>query len=215
MRDKKSGVVLLLVPKGEFTMGSHTSESGRDTGETQHPRTIRSAFYLGETEVTQEQWEGVVGTNPSKSTGPKRPVENVSWEDVQSFLRATGLRLPSEAEWEYACRAGTKTAFSCGNTLSDRHANTGSSTVDVGTLARNAWGFADMHGNVYEWCCDAYAAYPSSGDERPNESGGALRVLRGGGWGFVPVYCRSADRNRSVPEYRNDDLGFRVARTTR
>jgi len=232
-----SGIVLVYVPPGEFMMGSLEGETGRANDERQDRRQIREGFYLGETEVTQAQWQKVMSNNPSRFSGVNKPVEQVSWEDLQPFLQRTGLRLPSEAEWEYACRAGTTTPFSFGATLSTDQANydgkytygAGSkgsyrqATVDVGTLGRNAWGFADMHGNVWEWCQDVYADYPASGDQRANEQGGALladvaldlRVLRGGSWSIGPGLCRSAFRFRLGPAARYGTDGFRAARTLR
>ena len=208
VEDKASGLVLLLVPPGEFMMGSPASEAERGSDEEQHRRRITQAFYLGETEVTQAAWERVMRNNPSRFQGSSNPVEQVSWGDIQPFLQKTGLSLPSEAQWEYACRAGTTTPFSFGATLTAQQANFGGGqTVPVGTLGKNAWGFADMHGNVWEWCADGYEAYPSDGaTEAP--AAGASRVLRGGSWFDGPANCRAANRNSLEPAFRDDLLGF-------
>lgn len=228
VRDKQSGVVLVLVPAGEFMMGSPTGEEHRGREELQHRRVIRQEFYLGETEVTQAQWQRVMGSNPSQFPGSDNPVENVSWDDLQPFLQKTGLRLPSEAEWEYACRAGTTTPFSFGATLATSQANYigdfiygpgrkgeyRGKTIAVGALAKNAWGLCDMHGNVKEWCQDLFADYPArGGDERASESSGALRVPRGGSWDSHPGDCRAARRYAEEPTYHSSYVGFRAART--
>ena len=228
VKDKKSGIVLVLIPPGEFMMGSPDWEEGHHRSERQHARVIRKAFYLGETEVTQAQWELAMGANPSPHRRPNNPVDNVSWDDVQPFLQTTGLRLPSEAEWEYACRAGTMTPFSFGATLSTEQANYKGSytygsgrrgasrdeTVAVGTLGKNAWGISDMHGNVYEWCQDLFGDYPATGgDERASESGGTRRLIRGGSWSWGPSACRAAQRTVKEPASSNGLVGFRAART--
>jgi formylglycine-generating enzyme required for sulfatase activity len=228
VRDKQSGVVLVLIPAGEFQMGSPNSEQERAPDERQHRRVIRKPYYLGETEVTQAQWQRVTGSNRSSFQGTDNPVEGVSWDDVQLFLQKTALRLPSEAEWEYACRAGTTTPFSFGGTMSTREANydgnytygNGSKgeyrqrTVAVGTLGKNAWGLFDMHGNVREWCADGYEAeYPGDGADESPVLAGAARVVRGGSWNDVPRSCRAAGRNGNEPADRGGGVGFRAART--
>jgi formylglycine-generating enzyme required for sulfatase activity len=167
---------MLWVEPGTFEMGSQTTEAGRGNNETPYTVTLTSGFYLGKHEVTQTQWEKVMGSNPNKFKGADRPVEEVSWNDVTSFCeKLTELeseagrlpagmtyQLPTEAEWEYACRAGTTTAFSFGDELTAKDANyahdgygTGlQRTSNVGEYAANPWGFHDMHGNVWEWCAD-------------------------------------------------------------
>ena len=167
-------------PAGSFTMGSPSSETGRDDDETQHRVTLTKGFWMLQTEVTQKQWKAVMGNNPSKFTGDDLPVEQVSWNDCQDFCRkckSLGLpvQLPTEAQWEYACRAGTTTALNNGKNLTDEKydcpnlyevgwydwQNAESSTHEVGKKKPNAWGLYDMHGNVWEWCANWYGAYPS------------------------------------------------------
>ena len=226
---EKSGAVLVLVPAGTFEMGASATEEGRDSDELQHERVIRKPFYLGETEVTQAQWERVMGNNPSRFRGADLPVENVSWNDCQEFLRKAGggLRLPSEAEWEYACRAGTTTPFSFGATITPEQVNFDGrfpygnaskgtyrqQTVACRSLPANAWGLHEMHGNVWEWCQDVQANYPGHGDERAWEEGFGARVLRGGSWYGDGRICRAAFRYGHDPDYRTGYLGLRLART--
>jgi formylglycine-generating enzyme required for sulfatase activity len=227
--DRLTGAVLVLIPAGEFVMGSPKSEADRSGDEGQHRRVIRKPFYLGKTAVTQAQWRKVMGSNPSVLLeGDDLPVDSVSWYNCQEFLKKAGggMRLPSEAEWEYACRAGTTTPFSFGATITPEQVNYdgnrpygGASkglcrmeAVAVGSLPANAWGLHEMHGNVREWCQDGYEAYPGSGTEEPAPDAGA-RVLRGGGWGNRAAGCRAANRGRSEPGSRGNYFGLRLART--
>jgi len=216
VRDRKTGIVMLLCPPGEFMMGSPLVEAGRSDHETQHRRAIRHPFYLSETEVTQEVWQKVMGANPAFFKGAKNPVERVSWNDCQRFCAATGLRLPSEAEWEYACRAGTTTAYSFGDTITKEQARFGSGDgpASCGKSPANPWGFHDMHGNVWEWVEDVYADYPKdagTGEAVVTDEQNA-RVLRGGSWDSSPYGVRSSFRNSSAPDVTDDYVGFRVAR---
>jgi formylglycine-generating enzyme required for sulfatase activity len=223
----KTGIEMVLIPAGEFTMGSPANEVGRNDDEKQHPRVIRKPFYMGVTEVTQSQWQKVMGDNPSNFKGDGMPVECVSWEDCQKFVQKVGdgMRLPSEAEWEYACRAGSSSPFSFGANITPQQVNydgehpyNGAAkgldrerTVPVGSLPANAWGMHEMHGNVWEWCQDVYAAYPDRGTEAPNSDSGPFRVFRGGSWSFSAVICRSALRFYYVPGYTYiGGVGFRV-----
>ena len=230
------GMKLVLIPKGTFMMGSPESEERRRKDETQHQVTISKDYYLGATEVTQGQYEKVMGTNPSyflgneiKETSTNNPVEQVSWEDAVEFCKKLSdlpeekkagrlYRLPTEAEWEYACRAGSKTAYSFGESsksLGDYawfDGNRNNQTHPVGEKKANAWGIYDMHGNVWEWCSDRYGDYPKGAVSDPVEQlEGSFRVYRGGSWDDVAAYCRSANRNGYVPSFRSRNLGFRVA----
>ena len=231
---------LVLIPAGKFLMGSPDTEKGRKADEgPQHEVTISKPFYMGVYEVTQVQYEAVVGTNPSQYKGETRPVEKVSWHDAVEFCKRlsakTGMpvRLPTEAEWEYSCRAGTKTRFSFGDEDTDLHAygnyadrsctaphagkkDTAHSdgfdrTAPVGQFRANAFGVFDMHGNVWEWCGDWYGSYASAGVRDPVGPGsGSLRVLRGGGWHNSPGGARSAVRAGVAPASGADLHGFRV-----
>jgi sulfatase modifying factor 1 len=221
---------MLWVTPGTFDMGSPTSEAGRNSNETQHQVTLTNGFWLGKHEVTQAQWEQVMGSNPSNFKGANRPVETVSWNDAVEFCeklteleRAAGrlsagmtYQLPTEAQWEYACRAGTTTAYSWGNSITASNANYSSSgigqTRDVDQYAANAWGFHDMHGNAFEWCADWYGNYPTGAVRDPvGPAVGSDRVKRGGSWNFTANIARSAIRNWYEPAYSILNLGFRLS----
>lgn len=219
------GLELVWIPPGEFMMGSAAGEPGRSSDETQHRVTITGGFWLGRYEVTQQQWQQVMGVNPSSfvNAGPKSPVENVSWNECQEFIRRLnervpggGVRLPAEAEWEYACRAGTASAYA-GNVddMAWHGANARETTHPVGGKAPNAWGLHDMHGNVWEWCSDdwhdSYSGAPSDG-ARWGDGSGPYRVRRGGAWIVAAPGCRSAKRGWSAPGRSYNYLGLRVAR---
>ncbi len=217
---------LAWIPPGSFLMGSPSSESGRSSDEgPQHRVTISHGFYMGKYEVTQAQWKAIMGNNPSRFKGDNLPVEEVSWNDVQKFIqklnRQTGLhfRLPTEAEWEYACRGGTDTAFCYGDSESQLGdyawygSNSNSKTHPVGQKQPNAWGLYDMHGNVWEWCSDWYDSdyYKNSPSTDPTgPATGDLRVFRGGSWYNSAQYCRSALRDWNDPSSRFHNLGFRL-----
>jgi formylglycine-generating enzyme required for sulfatase activity len=213
-------------------MGSPQDEKERKADETQHKVTLTKGFYLGVYPVTQDQWRAVMGNNPSQFKGEKNvPVEMVSWEDCQAFikkLREEGkkpYRLPTEAEWEYACRAGTTTPFYFGETISTDQANYDGNytygngqkgvyrqkTTPVTSFPANALGLYDMHGNVWEWCQDRYGDYPQNAVVDPQGPDvGEYRVLRGGSWSIHPLFCRSASRNRFEPGRHNHNVGFRL-----
>jgi formylglycine-generating enzyme required for sulfatase activity len=221
--DLGGGVLLemVLLPAGSFDMGSN---NGYPDEKPVHRVTITKPFYLGKYEVTQGQWKAVMGTNPSKFTGnDELPVEQVSWEECQEFIRRlnarTGLefRLPTEAEWEYACQAGASGDYA-GNLdqMGWYDKNSNNTTHSVGQKQPNAWGLYDMHGNVWEWCADWYGdTYynGSPGTDPKGPSGGSVRVNRGGCWGSVASYCRSAYRFWGLLGSRSPILGFRLART--
>ncbi len=223
---------MLLIPGGTFTMGCSRSNSYVCDGDESptHQVTLSKAFYLGKTEVTQAQWQAKMGSNPSYFSGnANNPVEQVSWNDIAGFNTATGLRLPSEAEWEYACRGGTTTAFHSmpgypngtndGNQLGNiawyASNNSLNGTKPVAGKAANAFGMYDMSGNVWEWCNDWYGSYAAGNATDPaGPSSGSYRVLRGGNWYFNSYYCRSSYRlNGGDPVIRGSSIGFRVART--
>jgi len=233
VRDNSSGIEMLLIPGGTFTMGCSGSMSYA-CGSVENPThqvTLSKAFYLGKTEVTQAQWQAKMGSNPSYgknfSDSPSRPVENVSWNDIAGFNTATGLRLPSEAEWEYAYRGGTLTAFhsmpgypygtyddSLLGTIAWISSNSGGTkTHAVAGKAANAFGMYDMSGNVWEWCNDWYGSYAAGNATDPaGPSSGSNRVLRGGSWYNDSYFCRSSERYYFGPGYLDFTLGFRVAR---
>ena len=227
---------MLWVKPGTFAMGSPSG--GPD--ETPHAVTLTQGYWLGKHEVTQAQWQKVMGSNPSHFKGAQRPVESVSWHDVTSFCeklteleRKAGrlpagmsYQLPTEAQWEYACRARTTTAFSWGAAASSTQANVNGDypyggaakgphldrTTDVGQYAANPWGFFDMHGNVYEWCADWYVDYPTGAAFDPvGPADGSYRVGRGGSWYDSADGARSAYRFGGGPADSGSNLGFRLS----
>jgi len=222
-----TGIEFVLIPAGKFTMGSPLGEQGRyDDEGPAHEVIIKSPFYMGKYPVTQKQWEKVMENNPSDFKGENRPVENVSWDNVQEFIKELNkkegtdkYRLPSESEWEYAFRAGTTTRYSFRDDESKLgdyawySENAGSETHPVGQKKPNPWGLYDMHGNVWEWCQDKwhgnYDGTPSDGSAWESGSSSS-RVNRGGGWYHRARYCRSAIRGKDVLVKRCADLGFRV-----
>ena len=217
-------ITMVWIPPGSFMMGRQDNEQDSDGDEDpRHEVNINYGFWMGKYEVTQAQWEAVTGSNPSRFDGNGRPVEQVSWDDIhEDFLtRIDGdFRLPSESEWEYACRAGTETRFywsddSDHDEIGDYAwytSNSNSQTHDVGQKRPNAFGLYDMSGNVYEWCEDwyhgSYAGAPDDGSAW--DDNGSYRVLRGGSWYDNPRYCRSAYRDGVIPYYRHNGGGFRL-----
>ena len=215
---------LVLIPAGKFMMGSPASDKGRLNSENQHEVTLTKSYYMGKYEVTQEQWEAVMGNNPSiRFKGAKLPVTDVSWEDCQEFIKKLnaktggGYRLPTEAEWEYSCRAGTTTAYSFGDKITTKDANYSGSmiwkSVAVGSYKPNAFGLYDMHGNVWEWCEDWHGEYPFAVTDPKGPGTGESRVLRGGSFNYVVSFARSSYRSAGAPSYRFNNDGFRLART--
>ena len=215
------GMKFVLIPPGKFIMGDE------DEG-PEHEVTLTKGFWIGKYPVTQAQWEEVMQNNPSHYRSNDRPVDSVSWYDVQEFIeRLNGMenlenhyRLPTEAQWEYACRGGTSTEYCFGDSEEELEEyawyddNSRDKTHPVGQKKPNAWGLNDMHGNVWEWCQDCYGDYPSnylgSITDPQGPSSGSNQVLRGGCWGFNAWYCRSAYRIRRFPRYRNWYVGFRL-----
>ena len=213
---------MILIPAGKFVMGSPASEKGHRVNETQHEVTLTKPFYMGKYEVTQEQWDAVMINNRSFYRGPKLPVTSVSWENCQEFIKklnaktSGGYRLPTEAEWEYSCRAGTTTAYSNGDSITKNDSNVeGLSTKVVGSYKPNAFGLYDMHGNVWEWCEDWKVDYPKEAVIDPKgPEAGKNRVLRGGSFTGVGMHSRSANWFDNLPSTWNIDyLGFRLAKT--
>jgi sulfatase modifying factor 1 len=221
---------MLWVKPGTFEMGSPEDEEDREDDETLHEVTLTSGYWLGKHLVTQAQWEKVMGDNPSEFEGVNRPVDGVSWTDVTSFCEKLTEReskagrlpagmeyqLPTEAQWEYACRAGTTTAYAFGDSLTEKDANFDENvdeTTDVGKYPANPWGFHDMHGNVDEWCADWYGEnYPTGNMTNPTGPAvGSRRVGRGGAWINSADFARSADRFRFVPALSYNFLGFRLS----
>ncbi len=248
-------LTMLWMPPGRFWMGSPEEEPKRSGNEGPQHLVQLQGFFLAQTPITQAQWRQVADWQPNKGEGAwnqklnpdpshfkgdQRPVESVSWEDAMEFCRRlsqrTGRRytLPSEAQWEYACRAGTTTPFYCGSTISTKLANydgnevygdgaqedSRQQTTDVASFPANPWGLHDMHGNVWEWCADHwhgnYEGAPEDGnawfdeEAKDNENSMNARLLRGGSWYYSPRGCRSAYRFRNHPVYRNYSIGFRV-----
>jgi formylglycine-generating enzyme required for sulfatase activity len=225
-----------FLPSGSFLMGSPESEAERDDDETQYRVTFQQGFWMADTACTQALWQAVMGDNPSNFTdNPENPVEQVSWDDVQIFLQRANdfvpemvVRLPSEAEWEYACRAGTSSAFSFGNAITSNQANYDGNYVYVGdgregeyreetlpvkSFSPNGWAFYQMHGNVWEWCQDTYDSYdniPTDGGVVWLEGDSSRRVLRGGSWDDSPDMLRSACRGDGSPDFRANNVSFRV-----
>lgn len=227
-------------PAGEFLMGSPESEQGRDRDEKAHKVTLTQGFWIARTETTQKQWKAVMGggNNPSEwSSSTDLPVENVHWGDAIAFCHAMnskferdlpeGMRfnLPTEAQWEYACRAGTTTPFAFGATLTSDQANFDGTepygveeegkylekTSKVKSYQPNAWGIYDMHGNVAEWCLDGWAEYEGEAtDPLVPPTGVLYRMLRGGSWRSEARYLRSAFRSRPKPEMKLNNIGFRI-----
>jgi formylglycine-generating enzyme required for sulfatase activity len=215
------GAEFVLIPPGTFMIGDMQNFSG-------HQVTISKPFYMQTTEVTQGQWEKIMGSNPSnfKNCGGDCPVDNVSWIDVQGFIRklnqveeTSKYRLPTEAEWEYACRAGATANYSFGDSVDELgsyawyNVNSGNRTHPVAQKKPNAWGLYDMHGNVWEWCKDWYDDYPSGAVSNPEgPSSGQHRVMRGGAWLGSASTLKSAFRGEDYPVVQSHDIGFRLVR---
>ena len=225
--------VFRWIAPGRFRMGSTADEVERGNAEVPHEVTLSQGYWIADTACTQAFWLAVWPVNPSHfQENGRNPVENVAWHDAQRFIaelnrRLPGLyaRLPTEAEWEYACRAGTTTPFSFGKQITPEQVNYHGDypclggekglyrqrTAPVGSLPPNPWGLYEMHGNVWEWCADWYAEYPPEPQVDPSGPAfGRMRVLRGGTWSDPARYARSATRSRIEPAYRPRSTGFRI-----
>jgi formylglycine-generating enzyme required for sulfatase activity len=236
--DGWTGMIFVELPPGRFTMGSASMEAGRNDDEVLHDVEITKPFLLGQYEVTQQEWRTVMGASPSQATGcgPRCPVENITYTDVQKFLEKLNAhppqtlhyRLPTEAEWEYGCRARTTGPFWTGENLTTAQANYNGrqpygsfpagefrqKPTPTGTFPTNPWGLADMHGNVWEWTSDWYAPYPESASANIDPHGpasGEKRVIRGGSWFFDANSARCALRYTHAPQDKGFSLGVRVA----
>jgi formylglycine-generating enzyme required for sulfatase activity len=214
---------MLWISPGQFTMGSPYGEEGRQDDEgPQHRVTITRGFWMADTACTQAMWQTLMGRNPSGFRSPNRPVEQVSWEDVQRFIErldVPGIGLPSEAQWEYACRAGTNTSRYGELDVVAWYRKNSDETHEVGQKQANAWGLYDMLGNVMEWCADGYRDYGSSirsGHADPSgPSGLNERIVRGGGWDSVAQATRAAARRWRAQYHRDFTLGFRLIQETK
>jgi formylglycine-generating enzyme required for sulfatase activity len=230
VRTNSLGMKLALIPAGEFLMGSPEDEEGRFQDEDLHRVQISHPFYLGIYEVTQDEYQSLMGDNPSRYIGSRHPVEQVSWKEAVAFCdrltQADGVRyrLPTEAEWEYACRAGTTTRTYLGHSVRFDQGNIqGVQTLPVGQYPSNPFGLFDLYGNVYEWCADWYAAdyyRQAPGVDPQGPAQGERRVLRGAGWFDGPGTRERTDRRirsayrgaRELPDFRSNRIGFRVLR---
>ena len=221
VRDNRTNIEMLLVPPGEFTMGSGAEDLDAQSAEKPaHRMTITKAFYLGRYEVTQLEWERVRNMNPSAFFSPNFPVQRVSFAEALIFLQETGLRLPTEAEWDYACRAGASDPrYGELNTVAICEGNSKKKPGFVGLMAPNALGFHDMLGNAMEWCSDFYSPdyYAQSASGAQDASGpesGTTRVMRGGSWAGIAKMCRASYRYGVQADYRGDynGDGLRVVR---
>ncbi|MEY4569975.1 MAG: Serine/threonine-protein kinase pkn1 [Verrucomicrobiota bacterium] len=233
--DDCSGIFLCGIEAGDYVMGSPPNERGHRENENIAKVVISEGFWMARTPCTQSQWEAVMGTNPSRFTNPEHPVEQITWEEASEFCvvltriqHETGQlplkakwSLPSEAQWEYACRAGHRSSLNNGTAIkSERNDcrnldkvawfrnNSGGTTHPVGEKVPNAWGLYDMHGNVWEWCRDWYIDRNPGGQDPCNLAIGQYHAIRGGGWGDLPWACRSAARHQN-PLPKDSDFGFR------
>ena len=229
--EPSSGIELVYLPAGSFLMGTPEEEIGRESQEVLHSVSITRPFYMGRFEVTQEQWQVVMGTQPShfSACGADCPVEDVSYTDIQNFLAKLSVRsgelfrLPTEAEWEYACRAGTRSPYSSGERLTLASANFDArleaegtfrgAPTPVGTFGPNPWGLYDMSGNVWEWCADWHCPYGEETIQDPiGHCDSGLRVIRGGSWYYGSDSARCGLRYTHYPDDSGQSLGFRVVR---
>lgn len=220
---KGVNLAMILIPQGKFIMGSPLLELGHKDDELQHQVVFSRPYSVGKYEVTQEQWEAVMGDNPSQTKGAKLPVTNISWNDCQNFISKlnakteSNYRLPTEAEWEYACRSGAKSAYSVGDKITKSDANYGNvkgGAKPVGSYKPNAFGLYDMHGNVWEFSSDWYGAYSASKSLDPmGVKNGTDHVLRGGSFFVDGLLLRSSTRDFVAPDFYNVVIGFRLVKS--
>ena len=216
-------LAMILIPQGKFIMGSPLSEPGHKDDELQHQVVFSRPYFIGKYEVTQEQWEAVMGDNPSQTKGAKLPVTNISWNDCQNFISKlnakteSNYRFPTEAEWEFACRSGAKSAYSVGDKITKNDANyenVKAGVKPVGSYKPNAFGLYDMHGNVWEFCSDWYGAYAAGKSIDPmGVNNGRDHVLRGGSYFVDGLLLRSSTRDLVAPDFHNVVIGLRLAKT--
>jgi formylglycine-generating enzyme required for sulfatase activity len=216
-------LAMILIPQGKFIMGSPLSEPGHKDDELQHQVVFSRPYFIGKYEVTQEQWETVMGDNPSQTKGAKLPVTNISWNDCQNFISKlnakteSNYRFPTEAEWEFACRSGAKSAYSVGDKITKNDANyenVKAGVKPVGSYKPNPFGLYDMHGNVWEFCSDWYGAYSAGKSLDPmGVNNGRDHVLRGGSFFVDSLLLRSSTRDLVAPDFHNVVIGLRLAKT--
>ncbi|NES70978.1 MAG: formylglycine-generating enzyme family protein, partial [Okeania sp. SIO2D1] len=214
---------MVYIPGGSFLMGSPENEAGRESSESPQHQVSLQPFYMSKYPITQKQYEAMMGNNPSNFKGGSRPVENVSWHNAIEFCQKLSEKtgkiytLPSESQWEYACRAGTTTPFYFGETITSELVNYEGKigqTTDVGSFPPNAFGLYDMHGNVWEWCLDVwhnnYNGAPTDGNAWEIGGNNSYRLLRGGSWSYNSGYCRCAWRININADCFDVNCGFRV-----
>jgi serine/threonine-protein kinase len=220
---REVNLAMILIPQGKFVMGSPLLEPGHKDDELQHQVVFSRPYFIGKYEVTQEQWEAVMGDNPSQTKGAKLPVTNISWNDCKNFISKlnakteSNYRLPTEAEWEFACRSGAKSAYSVGEKITKNDANyenVKGGAKPVGSYKPNSFGLYDMHGNVWEFCSDCYGAYSAGKSLDPMGIKNARdHVLRGGSFFVDGILLRSSTRDYVAPDFHNIVIGFRLAKS--
>lgn len=231
-KHRQTGIIFVKIPGGTFMMGSPEDEVGQRIDEGPIHEVKLSNFLIGKYEITQAQWMEIMGNNPSHFKGDHLPVENVSWVDCKLFCNKTEFSLPTEAQWEYACRSGSLTPFSFGTALTDEHANFNGKdfsylilkyykfrgkTISVDQLKSNDFGLKNMHGNVFEWCLEDYQSYQDSSQasingDIPQNISADSKIFRGGSWRSPPAECRSAFRGGNSSRYKSNQVGFRPVR---
>jgi formylglycine-generating enzyme required for sulfatase activity len=222
--DQGINLEMILILGGSFEMGSPKNEKNRFDDEKVHDVTLTNSFYIGKHQITQDVWEMVMAYNPSQTLGKNFPVTDISWNECKNFiakfnyLTKENCRLPTESEWEFACKAETNWAYSFGDNITPNDANYAGSKIGkiipIGQYSPNNFGLYDMHGNVWEWCEDWYGDYPKKSSTNPKGiAEGKYRILRGGSFDYNEIYARSSARNFNFPFDRANDYGFRLALT--